>query len=130
MTRFRQSIAIQKVLTRNLKSTIPIYSASCHFCCSLSHYNYPQLKLQLPTLVQWGYADSQPFGMHTKHKKAPLTDIDKFTYLRSLVSHSARNSNAGLSLSFTNYQEAISALEKNLGTTNHCLAHFVEPKPS
>ena len=50
------------------------------------------------------------------HKNASLSDIDKFTYLRTLVTRSAKGAIAGLSLSSANYKEAVSTLQKHFGS--------------
>uniref|UniRef100_A0A1X7UUW7 Uncharacterized protein n=1 Tax=Amphimedon queenslandica TaxID=400682 RepID=A0A1X7UUW7_AMPQE len=46
------------------------------------------------------------------HNRRDLSDINKFTYLRSLLIRSAKEAVAGLSLTSTNYQEAINILKK------------------
>ena len=45
-----------------------------------------------------------------------LSDIDKFNYLWSLLEKSAYEAIAGLTLSSTNYGEAIEILKKRFGT--------------
>ena len=44
-----------------------------------------------------------------------LSDIDKFNYLNSLLTGTAREAVAGLSLTSTNYQDAIAILKKHFG---------------
>ena len=49
------------------------------------------------------------------HKNASLSDVEKFTYLRSLVSKGAKDTISGLALTAANYVEAISLLENRYG---------------
>ena len=49
------------------------------------------------------------------HRNPDLSDIDKFNYLQSLVEHSAAEAIAGLTLSSSNYGEAITVLKKRFG---------------
>ena len=44
-----------------------------------------------------------------------LSDVDKFTYLRSLVGKSAKDAIEGLALTAANYEEAIAILQKRFG---------------
>ncbi|KAL5497136.1 hypothetical protein EMCRGX_G013555 [Ephydatia muelleri] len=46
------------------------------------------------------------------HRNPDLSDIDKFNYLQSLVEHSAAEAIAGLTLSSSNYGEAITLYDK------------------
>ena len=49
------------------------------------------------------------------HINSDLTEIDKFTYLRSLLQGSAKEAIAGLSLTAANYIEAVDILKKRFG---------------
>lgn len=49
------------------------------------------------------------------HKNDELTDIDNFTYLRSLLERTALDAIAGLTLSTANYHEAVEILQKRFG---------------
>ena len=49
------------------------------------------------------------------HNNPDLTDIDKFNYLHSLLEHNAAEAIAGLTLSSSNYEEAIALLKKRFG---------------
>ena len=49
------------------------------------------------------------------HVNPELTEIDKFSYLRSLLDHTALEAIAGLSLSSANYEHAIELLHKRFG---------------
>ena len=51
----------------------------------------------------------------TIHRNASLSDIDKFTYLKSSLHRTAREAIAGLTLSSANYREALTILEKRFG---------------
>ncbi|XP_003391348.1 PREDICTED: uncharacterized protein LOC100639084, partial [Amphimedon queenslandica] len=49
------------------------------------------------------------------HDNSQLSDIEKFTYLKSLVEKTAKEAIAGLSLSTANYQQAIEILKRRFG---------------
>ena len=51
----------------------------------------------------------------TVHSNSTLSDIDKFTYLHSLLDGSAADAIAGLTLSSANYEEALSTLKQRFG---------------
>ena len=53
-----------------------------------------------------------------------LTDIDKFNDLRSLLERTAYEAISGLTLSSTNYQEAIDILQKRFGNKQLILKHM------
>ena len=48
------------------------------------------------------------------HNNEELSDINKFTYLRSLLGHCTKNA-IGLALTSANYGEAVAILQKNFG---------------
>ena len=48
------------------------------------------------------------------HNNEELSDINKFTYLRSLVGHSTKDA-LGLALTSANYGEAVAILQKCFG---------------
>uniref|UniRef100_A0A1X7U0P0 Uncharacterized protein n=1 Tax=Amphimedon queenslandica TaxID=400682 RepID=A0A1X7U0P0_AMPQE len=60
------------------------------------------------------------------HNNAELSDIGKFTYLISLLRHSAKETIAGLSLTAANYQEAIEILFKRFGDRTQIRANHME----
>ena len=60
------------------------------------------------------------------HNNATLPDIDKFTYLRTLVTRSAKDAIAGLSLTSANYAEAISTLQKRFGSKQQIIAKHMD----
>ena len=51
----------------------------------------------------------------TIHSNTGISDIDKFNYLRSLLDHAALDAIAGLTVSTTNYQQAVEILTKRFG---------------
>ena len=51
----------------------------------------------------------------TVHSKTNLNDIDKFTYLKSLLSEAALETISGLTLTSDNYSEAIELLKNRYG---------------
>ena len=51
------------------------------------------------------------------HSNPSLSDVDKFTYLFSLLESSAAEAISGLTLTSANYQEAITTLKKRFGNT-------------
>ena len=55
-----------------------------------------------------------------------LSDIEKFTYLRSVVTATARDAIAGLVLSSANYGEAIAILEKRFGNKQQIIAKHMD----
>ena len=48
----------------------------------------------------------------TIHENPDLSDIEKFTYLRSLLTHGAADAISGLTLTASNYKEAVQILSK------------------
>ena len=60
------------------------------------------------------------------HFNTDLTDIDKFNYLRSLLELSALESIAGLTLSSTNYTEAVAILKKRFGNKQSQITKHME----
>ncbi|XP_011410528.1 PREDICTED: uncharacterized protein LOC100633078 [Amphimedon queenslandica] len=60
------------------------------------------------------------------HNRRDLSDIDKFTYLRSLLIRSAKEAVAGLSLTSSNYQEAIDILKKRFGDESQIITKHME----
>ena len=49
------------------------------------------------------------------HQNIDLSDVDKFNYLMSMIEHNAFEAMAGLSLTASNYKEAVMILEKRFG---------------
>ena len=58
----------------------------------------------------------------TIHENVELSDIEKFTYLRSLLTHGAADAISGLTLTAPNYKEAIQILSKRYGNKQQ-IAH-------
>ena len=49
------------------------------------------------------------------HQNKDLSEVDKFNYLTSMIEHSASEAIAGLSLTVSNYEEAVTILKKRFG---------------
>lgn len=60
------------------------------------------------------------------HLNRPLSDVDKFNYLRSLLEKSAYDAIAGLTLSSANYGEAIEILKKRFGNRQMIISRHME----
>jgi hypothetical protein len=60
------------------------------------------------------------------HKNAALVEIDKFNYLKSLLSGSALEAVSGLTLSGPNYAEAIGILEKRFGNRQQIITKHMD----
>ena len=56
------------------------------------------------------------------HKNSWPSDIDKFNYLKSLLERMASEAISGLTLTSTNYHEAISILKKQFGNKQQIIA--------
>ena len=62
----------------------------------------------------------------TVHNNRDLTDIDKFNYFNSILAGVALEAVAGLSLTATNYQDAIAILKKRFGNVQQIKAKHME----
>ena len=60
------------------------------------------------------------------HDYTSLNDADKFSYLRSLLEHTALDAISGLSLTGPNYHEAISILEKRFGNKQRIISKHMD----
>ena len=60
------------------------------------------------------------------HNNPDLTDIGKFNYLHSLLEHTAAEAIAGLTLSSSNYEEAIALLKKRFGCKQQLISKHME----
>ncbi len=60
------------------------------------------------------------------HSNEQLSDVDKFNYLRTLLERTAYDSIAGLTLSSTNYREAIEILKKRFGRKQLIISKYME----
>ena len=60
------------------------------------------------------------------HKNSELSDIDKFKYLKSLLERTAQETITGLTLTSTNYHEAISILKKRFGNKKQIIARHMD----
>ena len=85
-------------------------------------------KLSLPIfngdVTEWPtFWDSNEAAVH---KNASLSDVEKFTYLRSLVSKGAKDTISGLALTAANYVKAISLLENRYGNKERIISKHME----
>ena len=60
------------------------------------------------------------------HSNDSLSPVQKFTHLRTLVSHSAKDAIAGLTLSDANYDEAIKILKDRFGNREKIISKHME----
>jgi hypothetical protein len=60
------------------------------------------------------------------HNNSALSNIDKFTYLKSLVARSARDAIEGLPLTASNYEEAIGILQKQFGNKQLIISRHMD----
>lgn len=75
-------------------------------------------------ITQWlPFWDSYQAAVHSN---TSLSDVQKFTYLRSLLERSARESISGLSLSAANYTVAIEILQKRFGNKQKIIAKHMD----
>ena len=75
-------------------------------------------------LTSWStFWDSFESSIHLNYE---LSAIDKFNYLNSLLEHSAAEAIAGLSLTSSNYDEAIAVLKKRFGNKQQLIAKHMD----
>ena len=60
------------------------------------------------------------------HNNASLSDVNKFTYLKSLVLKSAKDAIEGLALTAANYEEAVAILKKCFGNQQLIISKHME----
>lgn len=90
-------------------------------------------KVKLPEL-SLSHFDGEPTKWYTFwdtfesiiHNNSELTDVNKFTYLRSLLHRSAKDAVAGLSLTAANYKEAIDVLQRRFGDKSRITAKHMQ----
>ena len=76
------------------------------------------------TLTDWiPFWDSYKAAIHTN---PDLSNVDKFTYLQSLVERSAKDAISGLSLTEANYDDAIAILERRFGNKQQIIGKHME----
>ena len=85
-------------------------------------------KLDLPVfkgdITEWTtFSDMYESAVHSNSN---LSSVQKFTYLRTLLSHSAKDAIAGLTLSDANYDEAIKVLKERFGNKEKIIAKHME----
>ncbi|VDI59822.1 Hypothetical predicted protein [Mytilus galloprovincialis] len=122
--------------TRPVMNTefIPRFSSQTS---SLSSQNHRLPKLTLPTfsgdILEWQYFwESFENTIHSNHT---LTDVQKFTYLQSLLDADAMNVINGLNLSSANYHKAVELLVNRFGKTHKIVNAYMKalldlPAPS
>ena len=75
-------------------------------------------------LTAWGtFWDSYQAAIHDN---TLLSNIDKFNYLRSLLQGSALDAISGLTLTATNYQEAVDILNKRFGNKQRIVSKHMD----
>ncbi|VDI30698.1 Hypothetical predicted protein [Mytilus galloprovincialis] len=104
---------------------------------SLSSQNHRLPKLTLPTfsgdILEWQYFwESFENTIHSNHT---LTDVQKFTYLQSLLDANAMNVINGLNLSSANYHKAVELLVNRFGKSHKIVNAYMKalldlPAPS
>ena len=96
---------------------------------SLNSSSYHRLpKLQMPEfdgeITEWQtFWDSYK---STVHLNATLSDVQKFTYLRSLIHGSASSPIAGFPLTNANYSNAIDLLKQRFGQPHKLRANYMQ----
>jgi hypothetical protein len=85
-------------------------------------------KLNLPCfkgdITEWTtFWDLYSVAVHTNTSLSP---IEKFTYLRTLLSHTAAEAISGLTLSAANYDEAVEILQSRFGNKEKIIAKHME----
>ena len=89
----------------------PLNANSVDFCYGEPKVKLPKIELQCNgNIVDWPtFWDQFESAVHTQ---IGLSDIDKFSYLKTLLSSSAQECISGLTLSNENYKEAILLLKE------------------
>ena len=60
------------------------------------------------------------------HQNSELSDVEKFTYLKTLVSITAKEFIAGLTLTSVNYKEAVRVLQDRFGKKERIISRHME----
>ena len=60
------------------------------------------------------------------HNNASLSDVNKLTYLKSLVLKSVKDAIEGLALTAANYEEAVAILKKHFGNQQLIISKYIE----
>ena len=109
-------VRIERVLTPARTApaaTVPDpTSVSRPHTTSGSHVKLPKLTIQpfSGELTEW--TPFWEFYHSAIHDNPGLTEVEKFNYLQSLLERTALDAISGLSLTVSNYKEAVSVLEK------------------
>ena len=60
------------------------------------------------------------------HKNPNLSSVDKFNYLKSLLTGTAQSSAAGLALTSANYEKAVDLLKQRFGNRQIVISSHIE----
>ena len=60
------------------------------------------------------------------HANKDLSEVDKFNYLRSLLERNARDAISGLTLTASNYKEAVEILQKRFGSKQQIISKHMD----
>ena len=114
-------IKIEKCFASTSASPEPIQSVGGHARTRLPELN---LKGFNGELTEWfTFWDAYKSAIH---ESTSLSDVDKFTYLRTLLTGSALEAINGITLTAANYKEAIDILNKRFGNKQQIIARHVE----
>ncbi len=103
-----------------------IDSAVATFPARKHQIRLPKLSLQSFSgdITQWlTFWDSFKSAVHSNDQ---LTEVDKFNYLKSLLTGTAREAIAGLTLSASNYKEAVAILEGRFGHQQQIISRHMD----
>ena len=103
--------------------TLPTREAAGH---SVRGVKLPRLQLKSfdGDLTQWTpFWDSYQSAVHNNKE---VSDIQKFTYLKSLLEKSAKEAVAGMTLSSANYKQAIEVLKRRFGNKDKIINCHME----
>ena len=136
-TRFKLNVSVSQSHSQLTSSELnpratefqmPFIPAPAQSTSSFGSQNHKLPKLSLPKfngdILEWQtFWDSLETTVHFNHT---LTDIQKFSYLKSLLEYSASNVIAGLALTNTNYQKAIALLTERYGQKHKIINAYMK----
>ena len=118
---YKALIKIERCFASTSASPEPIQSVGGHARTRLPELN---LKGFNGELTEWfTFWDAYKSAIH---ESTSLSDVDKFTYLRTLLTGSALEAINGITLTAANYKEAIDILNKRFGNKQQIIARHVE----
>jgi hypothetical protein len=124
---YRNKVIMLRVMAKDFIDKCKVKSGD------INHSSGGACAVKLPKLVlktfDGKYEDWQSWIECYKtsvHNNNQLGDIEKFTYLKSLVVGSAERCIAGLSLTEKNYSEALMILEKRFGRTELIISAHIK----